>query len=164
VTGLTNPTNEASTHVPDHQDRSIDVRKIACQLPQPAGMIPESFVAAALDVDADGRGGSRKLRDAAFRPLMLIVSPGHCINILRVHDSGVLSRHRHGDPVHTLTLCGQWRNFERRWAAPRDYAFELAGKTHPLVVPDEVHGMATLFGITALHNLSYGCAHQGAGS
>jgi 2,4'-dihydroxyacetophenone dioxygenase len=55
VTRLTNPTNEASDHVPAHQDRSIDVSKIAYQLRQPVGMIPDTFVAAALDLDADER-------------------------------------------------------------------------------------------------------------
>jgi hypothetical protein len=35
------------------KNRSIDVTEVAHQLPQPAGMIPDTFVAAALDLDAN---------------------------------------------------------------------------------------------------------------
>jgi len=35
------------------KDRSIDLSKIAYQLPRPAGMIPDTFVAAALDLETD---------------------------------------------------------------------------------------------------------------
>lgn len=131
------------------KDRSIDVSKIAYQLPQPAGMIPDIFVAAALELDADERSWVPQSPDVAFRPLILNVSQGYYINILRVRASGVLSRHRHSGPVHALTLRGRWRYLEHDWVASAgDYAFEPAGETHTLVVPDDVDEMATLFHVT----------------
>ena len=85
----------------------------------------------------------------AFRPLVLNVSQGYYINILRVRSSGVLSRHRHSGPVHAFTLRGRWRYLEHDWVAtPGDYAFEPPGETHTLVVPDDVKEMATLFHVT----------------
>jgi hypothetical protein len=38
------------------KNRSIDVTKIAKQLPQPAGITSDIFVTAALDLDANERG------------------------------------------------------------------------------------------------------------
>jgi hypothetical protein len=111
MTSLINPASKASAHVPaqPQQDRSIDVSKIAYQLPQPEGMISDTFVAAALDLDADERAWVPQSLNIAFRPLILNVSQGYDINILRVRASGVLSRHRHSGPVHALTLRGRWQ-------------------------------------------------------
>src|ERR1700740_2985705 len=112
-------------------------------------MIPETFVAAAPDLDTNERAWFPQSSDVAFRPLILNVSQGYYINILRVRDSGVLSRHRHSGPVHALTLRGKWRYLEHDWVAtPGDYAFEPPGETHTLVVPDDVDEMATLFHVT----------------
>jgi hypothetical protein len=91
------------------KNRPIDVSKIAYQLPQPAGMIPETFVAAALDLDANEREWVPQSADVSFRPLILNVSRGYYINILGVPASGVLSRHRHPGPVHAITFRGRWR-------------------------------------------------------
>ena len=141
--------NEPSLHIPAHQDRSIDASKIAYQLPQPEGMIPDIFVAAALNLDADETSWVPQSPDVTFRPLILNVSQGYYINILRVRSSGVLSRHRHSGPVHALTLRGQWRYLEHdRVASAGDYAFEPAGETHTLVVPDGIDEMVTLFHVT----------------
>ncbi len=149
VTELPNPTNEASADVPAHQDRSIDTSKIAYQLPQPTGIIPDIFVAAALDLDGDEKSWVPQSPGVTFRPLLLNVGQGYYINILRVRSSGVLSRHRHSGPVHALTLRGQWRYLEHDWVASSgDYAFEPAGETHTLVVPDDVDEMVTLFHVT----------------
>ncbi len=85
----------------------------------------------------------------SFKPLILSVSQGFYINILRVRSSGVLSRHRHTGPVHALTLRGKWRYLEHDWIATAgDYAFEPPGETHTLVVPDDVQEMATLFHVS----------------
>jgi quercetin dioxygenase-like cupin family protein len=112
-------------------------------------MIPDTFVAAALELDADERSWVPQSPDVAFRPLILNVSQGYYINILRVRASGVLSRHRHSGPVHALTLRGRWRYLEHDWVASAgDYAFEPPGETHTLVVPDDVDEMATLFHVT----------------
>jgi hypothetical protein len=64
----------AAVHVPGHKDRSIDVSKFAYQLPQPTGMIPDTFVAAALDFDANEREWVPQSADVSFRPLILKVS------------------------------------------------------------------------------------------
>jgi 2,4'-dihydroxyacetophenone dioxygenase len=158
---MTSLTDKVAIHDPAHQDRSIDLSKIAYQLPQPAGVIPDIFVAAALDLDADERAWIPQSPDVAFRPLILNVSQGYYINILRVRASGVLSRHRHGGPVHALTLRGRWRYLEHDWVASAgDYAFEPAGETHTLVVPDDVQEMATLFYVTGSYTYvdPYGAA------
>lgn len=128
---------------------SIDNSKVAYQLPQPGGMVSEIFVGAAFDLDGDERDWAPQSKDVAFKPLILNVSQGYYINILRVRASGVLSRHRHSGPVHAFTLRGKWRYLEHDWVATAgDYAFEPPGETHTLVVPDDVDEMATLFHVT----------------
>lgn len=130
--------------------RVLDESKIAYQLPQPAGMLPDIFVAGALDLDGgDPRAWVPQSAQVSFKPLILSVSQGYYVNILRVRQAGVLSRHRHSGPVHALTLRGKWRYLEHAWiASAGDYAFEPAGETHTLVVPDDVTEMATLFHVT----------------
>src|SRR5258708_5611122 len=131
------------------EHRSIDKSKIAYQKPQPEGMVPDVFVGSALELDGDDREWVPQSATVAFRPLVLNVSQGYYINILRVRSSGVLSRHRHSGPVHAFTLRGSWRHLEHDWvASPGEYAFEPPGETHTLVVPDDVKEMATLFHVT----------------
>jgi 2,4'-dihydroxyacetophenone dioxygenase len=86
----------------------------------------------------------------AFKPLLLNVSHGYFINLVRVRGSGVVSRHRHSGPVHAFTLRGRWHYLEHDWiASAGDYAFEPPGETHTLVVPDDVEEMVTLFHVTS---------------
>jgi 2,4'-dihydroxyacetophenone dioxygenase len=126
--------------------RLIDPRKIAFQLPQPAGMVPDAVVHSALDLDGDERLWVPQAQDVAFKPLMLNVSQGYFINIVRVRAAGVVSRHRHSGPVHSFTMRGKWHYLEHDWiASAGDYAFEPPGETHTLVVPDDVDEMMTLF-------------------
>jgi len=127
----------------------IDQSKIAYQKPQPAGMVPDVFVGSALELNGDEREWVPQSPTVAFRPLVLIVSQGYYVNILRVRSSGVLSRHRHSGPVHAFTLRGRWHYLEHDWvAAAGDYAFEPPGETRTLVVPVDVKEMATLFHVT----------------
>jgi 2,4'-dihydroxyacetophenone dioxygenase len=120
--------------------RSID--QSAYQKPQPAGMVPDVFVGSALELDGDEREWVPQSDTVTFRPLVLNVSQGYYINILRVRSS-------HSGPVHALTLRERWRYLEHDWiATPGDYAFEPPGETHTLVVPDDVKEMATLFHVT----------------
>ena len=127
----------------------LDTSKVPYQRPQPTGMLPDIFVAGALDLDGDERHWVPQSEDVAFKPLVLSVSQGYYVNILRVRASGVLSRHRHSGPVHALTLRGSWHYLEHDWVAQAgDYAFEPPGETHTLVVPDGVAEMATLFHVT----------------
>lgn len=126
-----------------------DTSKVAYQLPQPVGMVPDIFVGGALELDADDRDWVPQSADVAFKPLVLNVSQGYYVNILRVRCSGVLSRHRHSGPVHAFTLRGRWHYLEHDWEAkPGDYVFEPPGETHTLIVPDDVDEMATLFHVT----------------
>jgi quercetin dioxygenase-like cupin family protein len=126
-----------------------DFSKIAYQLPQPFGMAAEVFVGGALMLDGDEQHWVPQAPGVSFRPLLLSVSQGYYINLLRVRSSGVLSRHRHTGPVHAFTLRGQWHYLEHDWVARAgDYAFEPAGETHTLVIPDGTSEMITLFHVT----------------
>jgi len=67
----------------------------------------------------------------SFKPLVLCASNGYYVNLLRVKQSGVLSRHRHTGPVHAIVLKGRWHYLEHDWFAEQgSYAFEPAGETH----------------------------------
>lgn len=126
-----------------------DLSKVAYRQPQPFGMMPDVFMGSALDLDADQHLWVPQQEGVWFKPLVLSVSQGYYINLLRVRNSGVLSRHRHNGPVHAFTLRGRWRYLEHNWeAVPMSYAFEPPGETHTLVVPDDVPEMITLFHVT----------------
>ena len=103
----------------------------------------------ALD-DVDERLWVPQTADVSFRPLLLNVSQGYYVNLLRVRGGGgVLSRHRHPGPVHGWVLKGRWRYLEHDWVAEEgSYVFEPPGETHTLVVPDGVEEMITLFNVT----------------
>jgi quercetin dioxygenase-like cupin family protein len=112
-------------------------------------MAPDALVGGALELEGDERLWVPQSQDVAFKPLMLNVSQGYFINIVRVRASGVVSRHRHSGAVHSLTLRGRWRYLEHDWiASAGDYAFEPPGETHTLVVPEDVTEMVTLFYVT----------------
>jgi 2,4'-dihydroxyacetophenone dioxygenase len=130
----------------------MDESKIAYQRPQPFGMVPDAFVGSVLDLGGDERDWVPQSPTVSFEPLILSVSQGYYINILRVRSSGLLSRHRHTGPVHAITLPGKWHYLEHYWVATEcDHAFEPAGETHTLVVPDDVREMATLFHLTGAY-------------
>ena len=103
----------------------------------------------ALD-DIDERLWVPQTADVSFRPLLLNVSQGYYVSLLRVRGGGgVLSRHRHPGPVHGWVLKGRWRYLEHDWVAEEgSYVFEPPGETHTLVVPDGVEEMITLFNVT----------------
>lgn len=129
--------------------RTLDTEKVPYQRPQPTGMLADIVWASALDLESQEQHWVPQSADVSFRPLILCVSQGYYVNILRVRASGVLSRHRHSGPVHALTLRGKWHYLEHDWVAnPGDYAFEPPGETHTLVVPDGVEEMAVLFHVT----------------
>jgi len=141
-------TKATKTVKPAEQPRT-DVSKVPYQLPQPTGMVSDIFISNLLNLDGDERDWVPQSADVSFKPIVLNVSQGYYVNILRVRCSGVLSRHRHSGPVHALTLRGRWHYLEHDWIASEgDYAFEPPGETHTLVVPDDVTEMATLFHVT----------------
>ena len=85
----------------------------------------------------------------SFKPLLLSTSGGYYVNLLRVRRAGVLSRHRHSGAVHALVLKGRWHYLEHDWIAEEgSYAYEPAGETHTLVVPEGVDEMITWFHVT----------------
>lgn len=127
----------------------MDSRKVAYQRPQPFGMQPDIFLPQAMDLDAPDGLWVPQAEGVWFRPLILNVSQGYYVNLLRVRKAGVLSRHRHSGPVHAFTLRGRWHYLEHDWqAVPGSYAFEPPGETHTLVVPEDVDEMITLFHVT----------------
>jgi 2,4'-dihydroxyacetophenone dioxygenase len=86
-----------------------------------------------------------------FRPLCLSVSQGYWVNLLKVTRAGVLSRHRHTNPVHGYVLKGRWHYLEHDWVAEEGgYVYEPPGETHTLVVPEGVDEMITLFQVNGI--------------
>jgi quercetin dioxygenase-like cupin family protein len=80
----------------------------------------------------------------SFRPLCFCVSGGYYVNLLRVKGAGLLSRHRHPNPVHGHVLKGKWSYLEHDWVAEAgSYVFEPPGEIHTLVVPDGVEEMVS---------------------
>lgn len=87
----------------------------------------------------------------SFRPLCLNASQGYWMNLLRVRKAGVLSRHRHPNPVHGFVLKGRWHYLEHDWVATEGgYVYEPPGETHTLVVPDDVTEMITYFQVNGI--------------
>ena len=90
--------------------------------------------------------------DVWFRPILLSVSQGYFVNLLRVRKSGILSRHRHAGPVHATVLRGRWHYLEHPWWAEEGgYAYEPPGDIHTLEVPADVKEMITLFHVTGAY-------------
>jgi 2,4'-dihydroxyacetophenone dioxygenase len=136
----------------NEKPKQPDRRKIAYQLPQPYGVQTEILIKNALDPHCDERLWVPQVEGVAFRPLIMNVSHGYFVNILRVRKSGVLSRHRHAGPVVAVTLKGKWHYLEHDWMAEEgDLAFEPPGEVHTLVVPDDVPEMMTLFHVSSAY-------------
>ena len=49
----------------------LDTSKVAYQLPQPTGMMPDIFLGGALDLDGDERDWVPQSADVSFKPLVL---------------------------------------------------------------------------------------------
>ena len=78
-----------------------------------------------------------------FRPLLLNTVTGSWCNLLRVRQSGVLSRHVHPSWVTGYVIRGAWRYLEHDWVAREgSFVYEPPGEIHTLVV-DEAAGGAT---------------------
>lgn len=110
---------------------------------------PGHFLPAGLDLDADDSLWVPQATGVWFRPLLLCVSQGYYVNLLRMRQGGTVSRHRHAGAVHAFTLRGRWRFLEHDWeATPGSYAFEPPGVTHTLVLAEGVNEMIALFHVT----------------
>ena len=119
------------------------------RLPQPAEMGADLVVAPV--IPDDERIWVPQAPDVWFRPLVLSVSQGYWVNLLKVTRAGVLSRHRHTNPVHGYVLKGRWHYLEHDWVAEEGgYVYEPPGETHTLVVPDDCAEMITLFQVNGI--------------
>jgi 2,4'-dihydroxyacetophenone dioxygenase len=118
--------------------------RIPYRYPQPKESFPELVVPHA--IPEDERLWVPLMENVWFRPLCLSASRGYWVNLLRVRKSGVLSRHRHPQPVHGYVLRGSWHYLEHDWIATEgSYVYEAPGETHTLVVEADVPEMITLF-------------------
>jgi 2,4'-dihydroxyacetophenone dioxygenase len=119
---------------------------------QPYGKLEELVVPGVLRLDPDERLRVPQNEDVSFRPLLLSVSQGYFVNLMRVRKTGILSRHRHAGPVHAVTLKGRWHYLEHEWWAEEGgYSFEPPGDIHTLEVPGGVEEMITLFHVTGAY-------------
>lgn len=125
-------------------EQQVDRSRIPYQQPQPKEALPELVIPHA--IPQDERLWVPQQENVWFRPLCLCASRGYWVNLLRVRKSGVLSRHRHPQPVHGLVLKGSWHYLEHDWIATEgSYVYETPGETHTLVVDADVDEMITLF-------------------
>jgi quercetin dioxygenase-like cupin family protein len=119
------------------------------RLPQPAEMARDLVVHPA--IPEDDRIWVPQAPNVWFRPLCLSVSQGYWVNLLKVTRAGVLSRHRHTNPVHGFVLKGRWHYLEHDWIAEEGgYVYEPPGETHTLVVPEDVSEMITQFQVNGI--------------
>jgi hypothetical protein len=110
---------------------SADERRVPYRHPQPTESPPEIVISDA--IPADERLWVPQAENVWFRPLCLSASRGYWQNLLRVRKSGVLSRHRHPQPVHGFVLKGKLRYPRARLGARRaPISTDAPGDTHTL--------------------------------
>ena len=125
-------------------ERNAAEARVPYRHPQPKECFPELVIPNA--IPEDERLWVPQQENVWFRPLCLSASRGYWMNLLRVRKSGVLSRHRHPQPVHGFVLKGSWHYLEHDWTATEgSYVYETPGETHTLVVEPDVPEMITLF-------------------
>jgi 2,4'-dihydroxyacetophenone dioxygenase len=123
--------------------------KMPYQHPMPSYALADVVIPDAIPLD--DRVWVPQAENVWFRPLCLNRSAGYWTNLLKVRKSGVLSRHRHPNPVHGFVLKGRWHYLEHDWEAVEGgYVFEPPGETHTLVVPDDVEEMITFFQVNGV--------------
>jgi 2,4'-dihydroxyacetophenone dioxygenase len=117
-------------------------------IPTAVASTPGQYLQAALDLEAE-RVWVPQAPGVSFSPLLLSITQGYYVNLLRVQRAGILSRHRHTAPVHAFTLRGEWYYREHEWRAKAgDYVYEPPGETHTLMVPAHCTEMITLFHVS----------------
>lgn len=121
-----------------------DDRRMPYQLPMPKEASADLVIPSVLP--ADERLWVPQAPNVWFRPLCLNASQGYWVNLLKVTKAGVLSRHRHTNPVHGYVIKGRWHYAERDWIAEEGgYVFEAPGDIHTLMGMGDSE---TLFWIT----------------
>ena len=119
---------------------------------QPFGKLEDVVELDVLDFDGDERLWVPQAPGVTFRPLLLSVSAGYFVNLLKVRKSGILSRHRHTGAVSATVLKGRWHYLEHNWWAEQgSFIFEPPGEIHTLEVPDGIDEMITLFHVTGAY-------------
>jgi 2,4'-dihydroxyacetophenone dioxygenase len=119
---------------------------------QPEGMVADLAIPGVLEFDMNPELWVPQAPGVSFRPLMLNVSHGYFVNLLRVQRAGILSRHRHTGPVQACVLRGSWHYLEHQWSASEgSFVFEPPGETHTLEVLDDGPEMITLFNVTGAY-------------
>ena len=119
------------------------------QLPFPADALSEIVIPDANT--SDERLWVPQAENVSFRPLCLNRSQGYWVTLLRVRKAGILSRHRHPQPVHGYVVKGRWRYLEHDWVATAgSYVYEPPGETHTLIVPEDVDEMITFFHVSGM--------------
>ena len=109
--------------------RKPDGLAIPYQLPQPPDMSPDIVHFGVLDKWLeDDNLWVPMTPTVSFKPLLLSASQGYYVNLLRVRQSGVLSRHRHTGPVHAIVLRGRWYYLEHDWVADQGWIRTRAGR------------------------------------
>ena len=127
----------------------VDQSRIPYRHPQPKESAPELVIPSV--IPEDDRIWVPQAENVWFRPLCLCASRGYWMNLLKVRKSGVLSRHRHPQPVHGYVIKGRWRYLEHDWEAREgSYVYEAPGETHTLVVDEGVEEMITLFQVNGV--------------
>jgi len=97
-------------------------------------------------VASDERLWVQTAENTWLRPVLLSLSQGYWISIARIRRQGIVSRHRHPQPVHGYVLKGSWRYLEHDWVAKAgSYIYEPPGDTHTLVVDKDCDEMITMF-------------------
>lgn len=119
------------------------------QLPFPTDALSEIVIPDANTNDE--RLWVPQAENVSFRPLCLNRSQGYWVTLLRVRKAGLLSRHRHPQPVHGYVVKGRWRYLEHDWVATEgSYVYEPPGETHTLIVPEDVEEMITFFHVSGM--------------
>ena len=126
-----------------------DTSRMPYQLPFPVEAAEEVLVSPA--VPEDERLWVPQAEGLDFRPLLLHTRQGYWCNLLRVRRTGMVSRHRHPQPVTGYVIKGRWHYLEHDWVAePGAFLFEPPGETHTLVVPEGETEMITLFTVNGV--------------
>ena len=88
-----------------------DPRKRPYARPQPFGMMPDLVTAGAIDIDDPQGFWVPQAEGVWFRPLVLSVSQGFYVNLLRVRGAGCCSARLHLRPRAgcVLAVRVQWR-------------------------------------------------------
>lgn len=130
-------------------DDTQDHSRTPYQLPFPKDAQDEIVIPNA--ASADENLWVPQAENVWFRPLCLNRSQGYWMNLLKVKKAGVLSRHRHPQPVHGYVIKGRWYYLEHDWVAEEGgYVYEPPGETHTLVVPEDVDEMITYFQVNGV--------------